>query len=163
MKTLNIFWEIASLRASPETLKISKQLLLVSLATNLFISVLINLKYETFFTGVMLSLLECTTVIALTITILFYVKKSERIQKTLAALMGVGAIIGFFGYLVITLVPTSHIILFRPVILVWNLSATAKILAYSIDIRFSRAFFVAIGYALCLWQILTFFYPIITA
>jgi hypothetical protein len=96
--------------------------------------------------------------IVLTATILLYSKKYARLNKTLSALMGIGAIIGIFAYLLIVVLPPSLLIIFRPAILIWNLSATAKVLTHAMEIGFGRAFLIAIGYAFCLWQILTFFY-----
>ncbi len=158
LKTLVLFWQIACLRASPETLNISNNVFLTSLSANFFVSLFINLNYEKFSTAALLSLLECLTLIILTTAILLFAKKYERLKKTLAALMGIGAIIGIFAYLLIALTPASLLTIFQPVILVWNLSATAKILTHALEISFGRAFLIAIGYAFCLWQTLAFFY-----
>ena len=158
LKTISIFWEIACLKASPETLKGSRNIFLASLSANFFVSLLINLNFEKISLAAVLALLECLTLIVLTATILLYSKKYERLNKTLSALMGIGAIIGIFAYLLIVVLPPSLLIIFRPAILIWNLSATAKVLTHSMEIGFGRAFLIAIGYAFCLWQILTFFY-----
>ena len=158
LKTISLFWKIACLKASPETLQESKNIFLASLSANFFISLLINLNYEKISVAAVLSFLECLTLIVLTAAILLYIKKYERLNKTLSALMGIGAIIGVFAYLLIIVLPPSLFIIFRPAILIWNLSATAKILTHSMEIGFGRAFLIAIGYAFCLWQILTFFY-----
>ena len=158
LKTISLFWEIARLKASPETLQGSKNIFLATLLANFFVSLLINLNYEKVSVAAVLSLLECLTLIVLTATILLYTKKYERLNKTLSALMGIGAIIGIFAYLLIIILPPSILIIFRPAILIWNLSATAKVLTHSMEIGFGRAFLIAIGYAFCLWQILTFFY-----
>ena len=161
LKTIGIFWEIACLKASPETLKGSRNIFLASLSANFFVSLLINLNFEKISLAAALSLLECLTLIVLTATILLYSKKYERLNKTISALMGIGAIIGIFAYLLIVVLPPSLLIIFRPAILIWNLSATAKVLTHSMEIGFGRAFLIAIGYAFCLWQILTFFYSMI--
>lgn len=163
MKTLSLFWKITTLRESPEQLRVSKEIFLLALLANFFVSVSLNLMHEALFSSTMLSLLECFTVATLTAAILIYVNKIERLWKTLAALMGAGAIIGLFAYLMLTFVPISQMLIFRLTILLWNLSAIAKILSHTLEIRFNQAFFITIGYAFCLWQILSFFYPIITA
>ena len=100
--------------------------------------------------------LEILVLFGLSSALLFYLSLGQRIVQTLTALMGCGALIGAVVLVLIGVsgpdIPNGV----RILVFLWNLVVMAHILRHALNVHFVLAFFIAIGYAIFLLQLIVF-------
>jgi hypothetical protein len=152
---IRAFWKMSVFRIAPQDLPASRMLLVICSLTNLALSTLINQLQLALGSAVLVAVLEMTVLIGLTSALLFYFSHLARLTQALTALMGSGALIGGIVFVLLIIVPQLPEFL-RIAIFLWNLLIMAHVLRHSLGVHFVAAFFIAIGYAILLIQIIVF-------
>ena len=152
---IHAFWGMCTFRLAPQDVPASTVLLGVASVANVLLSTLINQMKIPLGSSVLVALLEILVLFGLTSALLFVMSRAARIIQTLTALMGTGTLIGALVLIVLIIFPTLP----QPVrmaIFLWNLFVMAHILRHALDTRFIIGFFIAIGYAIFLIQLVVF-------
>ncbi len=149
------FWGVCTLRLAPQDIPHSTALLCVTSGANLLLSTVINQLNLSFGSSVLVALLEIVVLFGLTIALLFSFSRTQRAVQTLTALMGAGALIGALVLALLLLFPALPQPA-RLAIFMWNLLIMAHILRHALETRFIVGFFIAMGYAIFLLQLVVF-------
>lgn len=149
------FWGVCTFRLGPQDIPPSSVLLAATALINLFVSTLINRLQLDFGAAVMIAAVEFAVLTGLTAALLFGFSRTQRLLQTLSALMGSGAVLGVI-VLVLLLVFAALPWFLRLGIFVWNLAVMAHILRHALSIHIAAAFFIAVGYAIFLVQLVIF-------
>lgn len=149
------FWNLCIFRIGPQDIPASSALLLATCVVNLGLSTFINQIQLPLVSATLVAILELVVLAGLTTAILFYVSHMQRLVQTLTSLMGSGALIGSV-VLVLLLVSNELPNFIRLGIFLWNLLVMAHILRSALGVHFVAAFFIAIGYAIFLIQLIVF-------
>lgn len=152
---MRAFWGICTFRIAPQDIPRSTALLGVTALANVVLSTLINQIRLEIGSSIMIALIEILVVAGLTTALLYSFARAARTVQTLTALMGTGAVIGALVLVLLLAVPALPQAA-RVGIFLWNLAVMAHILRHALDTRFIVGFFVAIGYAVFLIQLVVF-------
>ena len=149
------FWGICTFRLAPQDIPRSIALLCITSVANVVLSTLINQLKLSLASSVLVALIEIVVLFGLTTALLYSFSRTQRAVQTLTALMGAGALIGSLVLALLLLFPALPQPA-RVAIFVWNLFIMAHILRHALETRFIVGFFVAIGYAIFLIQLVVF-------
>ena len=149
------FAKLCVFRIAPQDIPRSGALLVIATLTNLSLSVLINQIQLSVGSALLVAAIEIIALATLTAVALFYVSHLNRLIQTMTALMGSGAVIGAAVLILMLAGPALPPVL-RLAIFVWNLAVIAHILRHALEIHIIGAFFIALGYAMCLIQLIIF-------
>jgi hypothetical protein len=158
---LRAFWQICLLRLAPQAVPRSGVLLVLAALINLALSVSINSLQLPFRYALLIALLEMAVLIGLTAALLYAFNRSARLQQTLTALMGSGAVIGAI-VLVLFLALTDLPPLPRLAVFLWNLLVMGHVLRHALNMHLIAGFFMAIGYAVVLRQLIVLLDRVLT-
>jgi hypothetical protein len=159
---LKAFWGVCTLRLAPQDIPRSSALLFSAGATNLAISTSINNIQLALSSAFSVAVLEMTVLAGLTAALLFSFGRFPRFTQTLTALLGSGAVIGLVVLAHLLALPQIPQIL-RITIFVWNLLVMAHILRHALEFHIVASFFLAVGYAFILIQVIWFFDRLLNA
>ncbi|MGR8920836.1 MAG: hypothetical protein ACU85V_14570 [Gammaproteobacteria bacterium] len=153
---LRAFWSLSTLRLAPQDIPRSTALLALATLANVSLSTAINQIQLPLGSALLVAGLEMLVLFGLSSALLFYLSFGARIVQTLTALMGCGALIGavVLGLMAVLGpdIPTG----LRVLVFLWNLLVMAHILRHALNVHFVLAFFIAVGYAIFLLQVIVF-------
>lgn len=160
------FWSICTLRKGPQVLPASSLLLVLVLASNLFMDV-INLSIVVEADWVVIFMLSASysTGLILTMSVLMWIMKyQQRILQTLTALFGSGFIISAFALPFLLMIKNSPdepniFSVFILAINIWSLTVTANIFRHALSVSLLLAWVLAFGYFLLGFKVTDFFIP----
>lgn len=153
LSLVRAFWRICILRLAPQDVPRSGVLLLLTALVNLALSVSINSLQLPFQYALLIALLEMGVLVGLTAALLYAFNRSARLPQTLTALMGSGAVIGAIVLAMFVLLAELPA-LPRLAVFLWNLLVMGHILRHALNMHLVAGFFVAIGYAVVLRQLI---------
>ena len=105
--------------------------------------------------ALLIALLEMGVIVGLTATLLYAFRHTGRLAQTLTALMGSGAVIGAI-VLVLFVAFAQLPALPRLGVFLWNLLVMGHILRHALSTHLVAGFFIAVGYAVVLRQLILF-------
>ncbi len=167
MSRLILFWfDICLLRAGPQDLPASRELLGLSMASYTLASFLLSLPGYSLVAAGQLALMDASLVVVFAATVLYFTGKMARLTQTLTALFGTGTLLGLIALPVIQLLASGQagqpsllagmlwLLLFG-----WNLLVVAHIMRHALSVNFPAATGIAILYTLVAMQIINMLFP----
>ena len=168
MSRLILIWfDICLLRAGPQDLPASRELLGLSMASYVLASFLLSLPGYPLVAAGQLALMDASLVVVFAATTLYLTGKMARFTQTLTALSGTGTLLGLIALPVIQLL-TSGEDAGQPALLAgmlwlllfgWNLLVVAHIMRHALSVNFPMAIGIAIVYTLVAIQIINALFP----
>jgi hypothetical protein len=168
MSRLILIWlDICLLRAGPQELPASRELLGLSMASYTLASFLLSLPGYPLVAAGQLALMDAGLVVVFAATALYLTGKMARLTQTLTALLGTGTLLGLIALPVIQLLASGQeagqpsllggmlwLLLFG-----WNLLVVAHIVRHALSVNFLVATGIAILYTLVAMQIINAVFP----
>jgi hypothetical protein len=168
MSRLILSWfYICLLRAGPQDIPASRELLGLGMAGYTLVSFLLSLPAYPLVTAGQLALLDATLLIVFAATALYLRRKMARFTQTLTALSGSGALLGVFALPVIQLLASGQetgqppllagmlwLLLFG-----WSLIVVAHIMRHALSVNFPVAVVIAMLYTLVAMQVVNALFP----
>jgi len=168
MSRLILIWfEICLLRAGPQDLPASRELLGLSLASYTLASFLLSLPGYPLIAAGQLALADVSLLIVFGAMTLYLSGKMARLTQTLTALSGTGALLGLLALPVIQLLssgqatgqPSLLASMLWLLLFGWNLVVVAHIMRHALSVNFPVATGIAMLYTLVAMQILNALFP----
>jgi hypothetical protein len=169
MSRLILIWfDICLLRAGPQDLPASRELLGLSMASYTLASFLLSLPGYPLVSAVQLALMDAGLVVVFAVTALYLTGKTARLTQTLTALSGTGTLLGLIALPVIQLLASGKES-GQPALLAgmlwlalfgWNLIVVAHIVRHALSVNFFVATGIAILYTLVAMQIINALFPV---
>jgi hypothetical protein len=168
MSRLILIWfDICLLRAGPQDLPASRELLGLSMASYVLASFLLSLPGYPLVAAGQLALMDASLVVVFAATTLYLTGKMARLTQTLTALSGTGTLLGLIALPVIQLLASGKdagqppllagmlwLLLFG-----WNILVVAHIMRHALSVNFPMAIGIAILYTLVAIQIINALFP----
>ena len=168
MSRLILIWfDICLLRAGPQELPASRELLALAMACYTLVSFILSLPEYPPVVAVKLALLDGALLMVFALTTLYLSGKFARLTQTLTALSGTGALLGLLALPVIQLLSSAHstgqpsplagmlwLLLFG-----WNLAVVAHIMRHALSTGLPLALGIAILYTLVAMQVIEAMFP----
>jgi hypothetical protein len=172
MSRLILIWlDICVLRAAPQDLPASRELLGLAMAGYLLVSFLLSLPAYPPVDAGQLALMDAVLLVLFAVTVLYIPGKIARLTQTLTALSGTGTLLGLFALPVIQLLSPDHesgqlsllagmlwLALFG-----WNLIVVAHIMRHALSVNLPVAIGIAMLYTLVAMQIIDALFPMSVA
>lgn len=143
------------LRQGPQDIPASGALLIVTSLVNFALGVGINQRVQQPGPAIIVAALEIAVPFLLTWALLYGFSHTTRLLQTLTALMGCGAVIGLIIIPLLVLFGSLPVSL-QLMIFLWNLLVIGHILRHALEMHLLGGFFIAIGYAFFLYQLIFF-------
>jgi hypothetical protein len=169
MSRLILVWfDICLLRAGPQDLPASRELLGLSMASYMLASFLLSLPGYPLVAAGQLALMDASLVVVFAATTLYLTGKMARLTQTLTALSGTGTLLGLIALPVIQLLASGQQEAGQPSLLAgvlwlllfgWNLLVVAHIMRHALSVNFPVATGIAILYTLVAMQIINALFP----
>ena len=168
MSRLILIWfYICLLRAGPQDLPASRELLVLSMASYTLASFLLSLPGYPLVASGQLALMDASLVVVFAATALYITGKMARLTQTLTALFGTGTLLGLIALPVIQLLASGQetgqpsllagmlwLLLFG-----WNLLVVAHIMRHALSVNFPVATGIAMLYTLVAMQLINALFP----
>ena len=168
MSRLILLWfDICLLRAGPQDLPASRELLGLSMASYTLASFLLSVPGYPLVSAVQLALMDAGLVVVFAVTALYLTGKMARLTQTLTALSGTGTLLGLIALPVIQLLSSGKDAV-QPALLAgmlwlalfgWNLIVVAHIVRHALSVNFPVATGIAMLYTLVAMQIINALFP----
>jgi hypothetical protein len=168
MSRLILFWfDICLLRAGPQDLPASRELLGLSMASYTLASFLLSLPGYPLVAAGQLALMDASLVVVFAATVLYLTGKMARLAQTLTALFGTGTLLGLIALPVIQLLASGQEAV-QPSLLAgvlwlllfgWNILVVAHIMRHALSVNLPAATGIAILYTLVAMQIINVLFP----
>ena len=170
-RLLTLWFDICLLRAGPQDLPASRELLGLALASYALVSFLLSLPGYPLVTAVQMALVDAVLLIMFAITLLYFLGKMARLNQTLTALAGTGTLLGLLALPVMPLLLPDQEAKQQPLLvsllwlllLGWSLIVVAHIMRHALSVNLPVAIGVAILYTLVAMQILNALFPLSVA
>jgi hypothetical protein len=167
LRLILVWFDICLLRAGPQDLPASRELLGLSIASYALASFLLSLPGYPLVTAGQLALMDASLVVVFAATALYVTGKMARLMQTLTALSGTGTLLGLMALPVIQLLasgqeagqPAVLAGLLWLVLFGWNLLVVAHIMRHALSVNFPVATGIAILYTLVALQIINALFP----
>jgi hypothetical protein len=164
---LTIWLDICLLRAGPQDLPVSRVLLGLTLAGYLLVSTLLSLPWYPGFTSLQIAVTDLALLIIFAGSVLYMTGNMARINQTLTALAGTGALLGL---LALPLVQSLHraqdtepvslpVLMFWLLLMGWNLLVVAHIIRHALSVILPIAVVIAVLYTLVAMQLISALFP----
>jgi hypothetical protein len=159
---LRTWLDMCRLRAAPQQVPASPWLLGLALVCYSLVGIAVALPGSGWSMALLLTVLDLAVLAGLTGLVLSVTGKLARLNQTLSALAGTGALLGLLAVpLVLTApepVPAWAGLLWL-VILFWSLAVRGHILRHALDIPFGMGLLLSAGYALVLIWLVRWWLP----
>jgi hypothetical protein len=171
MSRLILLWlDICLLRAGPQNLPASRELLALAIASYTLVSFLSVPGYPLATAGQM-ALVDASLLIVFAASVLYFLGKTARLYQTLTALAGTGALLGLFALPVIHLLSQSHEAGQSPLwagllwlsLFAWSILVVAHIMRHALSVNLAVALVIAALYSLVAMRIINTLFPAIVA
>ena len=158
---------ICLLRAGPQDIPASRELLGLAMASYTLVSFLLSLPAYPLAVAGQLALLDAVLLIVFASTALYLRGKMARLTQTLTALSGTGTLLGLFALPVIQLL-SSGLEAGQPVLLAgmlwlllfgWSLIVVAHIMRHALSVNLPVAIVIAMLYTLVAMQVMNTLFP----
>jgi len=168
MSRLFLVWfDICLLRAGPQDLPFSRELLALAMAGYTLVSFLLSVPAYPPLVAGQLAMVDSALLIVFAATTLFLSGKSARLTQTLIALSGTGMLLGLLALPVIQLLapdqpagqPSPLAGLLWLILFGWNLVVVAHILRHALSAGLPVALGIAMLYTLVAIQIIDALFP----
>jgi hypothetical protein len=166
-RLIRLWFEICLLRAGPQDLPYSRELLGLAMAGYIMVSFLLSLPAYSTLVAALLALVDSALLVVFAATALYAWGKLARLNQTLTALSGTGMLLGLFALPVLQLLsPDQPAVEPSPlggllwlVMFGWNLVVVAHIMRHALSAGFLVAAGIAILYTLLAMQIIDALFP----
>lgn len=160
---LQIWLDICLLRATPQQVPASPYLLALAFGLYLLMDMLVALPGASWPTALALTLVDSAVLVLLTLLLLQVTGKRARLNQTLSAMAGTGALLGLLAVpLVITVqqqpTPPMAALLWLG-LLFWNLAVRAHILRHALAAPFGVGLALSALYALVVLSLIKLWFP----
>lgn len=168
MSRLILIWfDICLLRAGPQDLPASRELLGLSMVSYTLASFLLSLPGYPLVAAGQLALMDVSLVVVFAAIALYLTGKMARLTQTLTALSGTGALLGLIALPVIQLLasgkeagqPALLAGLLWLLLFGWNLIVVAHIMRHALSVNFPVATGIAVLYTLVALQMINALFP----
>lgn len=168
MSRLILIWfDICLLRAGPQDLPASRELLVLAMASYTLVSFLLSLPGYSLVVAGQLALLDASLLIVFAATALYLMGKMARLIQTLTALSGTGALLGLFALPMIQFLtpgldsgqPSLVAGMLWLLLFGWNLIVVAHIMRHALSVNLPVAIGIAMLYILVAMQIINVLFP----
>jgi hypothetical protein len=168
MSRLILIWfDICLLRAGPQHLPASRELLGLAMASFTVVSFLLSLPGYPLVAAGQLALMDATLLVVFAAMVLYLSGKMARLTQTLTALSGTGTLLGLIALPVMQLLSSGQeagqpfllagmlwLVLFG-----WNLVVMAHIMRHALSVSFPVAIGIAMLYTLVAMQVIKALFP----
>lgn len=169
-RLMTIWLDICLLRAGPQDLPVSQVLLWLSAGVYALVSFLLSVSGYPAGEALQVALLDLGLLVVFAALMLYLRGKPERLNQTLTALAGSGALLGLIALPLVRMlaagqaageVPAFIIVLWL-LLYGWSLLVVAHITRHALSIPFPFALGIAIVYTVVAMQIIGAFFPVTT-
>ena len=166
-RLIRLWFDICLLRAAPQDLPYSRELLGLAIAGYTLVSFLLSLPASSPLVAAQLALVDSALLVVFAATTLYLSGKFSRLNQTLTALSGTGMLLGLFALPVIQLLSPNQTTgelsplagLLWLVMFGWNLVVVAHIMRHSLSTGFLVATGIATLYTLLAMQVIDALFP----
>jgi formate-dependent nitrite reductase membrane component NrfD len=154
--------DLCRLRAAPQQLPASTALLALALVNYCLVGIAVALPGSGWSMALLLTLLDLAVMAGLTTLVLWVTGKPARLNQTLSALAGTGALLGLLALPLVLTAPEpvpAWAGLSWLVLLFWSLAVRGHILRHALEITFGMGLLVSAGYALVLIWLVRWWLP----
>ncbi|MDO9371162.1 MAG: hypothetical protein Q7U07_01000 [Gammaproteobacteria bacterium] len=144
LNLLRIFVNLCLLRAKPQDLPAAPALTAAALVAYIAVGLGLSLPDLGFGRALLWAVLDTLVIVLLTHGALLLRHFPERLQQTLTALLGSGALLGLVAW---PIIGTQNSIV-QLVLLLWNLAVVAHILRHALSVPLGLSIIVSFGYFL---------------
>jgi hypothetical protein len=169
MSRLILIWfDICLLRAGPQDLPASRELLGLAMASYTLVSFLLSLPAYPLAAAGQLALMDAGLLTVFAAIVLYLTGKMARLTQTLTALSGTGTLLGLFALPVIQLLASGEesgqpsllagmlwLLLFG-----WNLIVVSHIMRHALSVNLPVAIGIAMLYTVVAMQIINALFPL---
>ncbi|MDA1106909.1 MAG: hypothetical protein O2845_00690 [Proteobacteria bacterium] len=148
MPLLKIFINLCLLRAKPQDLPVAPALTAAALAAYILAGLGLSLPDLGFGRAALWAVLDTLVIVLLTHSALLLRHFPERLQQTLTALLGSGALLGLVAWPIIGTQNSIVQLVLLLVLLLWNLAVVAHILRHALSMPLGLGIIVSFGYFL---------------
>jgi hypothetical protein len=169
MSRLILIWfDICLLRAGPQDLPASRELLGLAITSYTLVSFLLSVPGYPLATAGQMALVDATLLIVFAASLLYFIGKKARLYQTLTALAGTGTLLGLFALPVIQLLPQREEAGQQPPLLAsllwlllfgWSLLVVAHIMRHALSVKLPVAIGIAMLYSLVAILIVNALFP----
>lgn len=167
LRLILIWFDICLLRAAPQDLPFSRELLGLAMVGYALVSFLLSLPAYPPFVAGQLALMDAALLVVFAVTALYLSGKFARLNQTLTALSGTGMLLGLFALPVIQLLspdqsggqPSPLAGMLWLVLFGWNLVVVAHIMRHALSADLLVAIGIAMLYTLMAMQIIDALFP----
>lgn len=170
-RLITIWFDICLLRAGPQDLPVSRELLWLSAGAYTLVSFLLSYSGYPAGEALLVALLDLGLLIGFAVVLLYLRGRPERLNQTLTALAGSGALLGLIS------LPLVHVLLtgqvsgeVPPFVAIlwfllygWSLLVVSHITRHALSISFPFALGIAIVYTLVAMEVIGILFPVDTA
>jgi hypothetical protein len=169
-RLITIWLDLCLLRAGPQDLPVSQVLLWLSAGAYLLVSFLLSVSGYPPGEALLVALVDLGLLIAFAAALLYLWGKTERLNQTLTALAGSGALLGLIALPLVQVLFAGQeagqvppfIILLWFLLYGWSLLVVTHITRHALSISFPFALGIAIVYTLVAMQIIGVLFPVET-
>ena len=168
MSRLILIWfDICLLRAGPQDLPASRELLVLAMAGYTLVSFLLSVPGYSLVVAGQLALLDACLLIVFAATALYLMGEMARLIQTLTALSGTGTLLGLFALPMIQFLtpgqdsgqPSFVAGMLWLLLFGWNLIVVAHIMRHALSVNLPVAIGIAMLYILMALQIINVIFP----
>jgi hypothetical protein len=167
LQLIRAWIDICLWRRGPQDLPVSGILLGVSLCCYVLVSLLVSAGSYGIAAAVQLAALDLGLLVVFVLSILYLQNKTARINQTLSAMAGTGAVLGVCALPLVILVQQDQsaeqipavLTLLWLVLLIWNLLVMAHIMRHALSSSFAIGLGASLLYALVSMQIIATLFP----
>jgi hypothetical protein len=166
-RLLLVWFDICLLRAGPQDLPASRELLGLAIASYTLVSFLLSAPGYPLATAGQMALVDVALLIVFPASLLYLLGKPARVYQTLTALAGTGTLLGLIALPVMPLLlqgegsgpPPVFASLLWLVLFGWTLMVVAHIMRHALSVNLPVAIGIAVVYSLLAMQIIAMLFP----
>jgi hypothetical protein len=169
-RLITIWLDICLLRAGPQDLPASNVLLALALSAYALVALGVSLMSASLPAALGITAIDVLLMAAFASLLLRWTNKVARLNQTLTALGGTGALLGLLAWPLISMIlrsqgqeeaPDLPVLLWLG-LLIWNLAVVAHIVRHALSTTFLTGMGLSIVYALITYTVINSLYPPVT-
>jgi hypothetical protein len=169
-RLITIWLDICLLRAGPQDLPASNVLLALALGAYALVALGVSLMSASLPAALGITAIDVLLMAAFASLLLRWTNKVARLNQTLTALGGTGALLGLLAWPLISMIlrsqgqeeaPDLPVLLWLG-LLIWNLAVVAHIVRHALSTTFLTGMGLSIVYALITYTVINSLYPPVT-
>lgn len=151
-----LFLDICLLRASPDQLPASKNLLLITLLSYAVVSLILARLELPLGSALLYAVLDTLVLAIITHTVLLLRRFPARLTQTLTALAGTGSLLGLIALPLAGFAGASPALL---LLVLWNIVVTAHILRHALAVPLMMGLVASMAYLLMTFFVMSALFP----